>query len=92
MDVGAPGMWQLTRITVKPILAFFSKFPDFVFLSHLQNLPKGDFPCSCKLEIYVPYVDFSQLSWILSCGCLFFLQAEVCETEDVGETALWWDS
>ena len=82
-------MWRFTGIIVKLILAFLSKFPDFVFLSRLQNLPKGDFPCSCKLEIYAPYVDFSQLSWILSCGYnFFFLQAEVCEAENVGETAL----
>lgn len=79
-------MWQPGEIIVRLILASLSKFPDFVFLSRLQNLPKGDFPDSCKLEIYVPHVDFSQLSWFSVVGV--FLQAEVSEAEDVGETAL----
>lgn len=74
------------EIIIRPTLAFLSKFPDFVMLSRLQNLPKGDFPCSCKLEIYVLHVDFSQLSWFSAVGV--FLQGDVWEAEDVGETAL----
>lgn len=86
--MGAPGCDSAKRLLTEPILALPSKFPDFfffAFVSRLQNLPRGDFPCSCKLEIYVPERTLPSVAEFLA---VVSSSGGSCEAGDAGGPAL----